>query len=829
MAIYCPNNGLTYTSLTTFEAMARVTAFGSQTIGEVSGAVHSAGGTIFYGPYTTGLLLRPAVGEEFIGVKGASARLTSDSTLYKPSGSETQVTVEFRDLELSSSTTTTSDLIHSNFGANFNLTINRCGIFNTSTPASFRRGVYMLQGGTAYQLCTIKNSIIVGAEAGVYYSTSNQANGLISFENNTVISNNSSASTCYFNGIQNVKNILALGISTTDFTIGTTPTYYNYLASGDTTASSVTNKLTGINVNSVLTNVAGGDYTISPLSAMVGAGESGGNIGAFVAPVYGTPPYKLGVLSAGQGYRLYGPINTANVTYELDFESNPSPVGANGYIFDGRSGASTAYLLINSSGKVQFDSGAISSIDINGVPQSWISSSTSYVGSGLDTISGKTLTIHLAGSTLGSGYDGSFFIGSRYTNVDSCLMQLSEVRTYASGVLTSKYTLNDGTSTVIRDSKSVYPNGSYIGYIDDTIWSVIGGGGGATVYEVAAMFNSINSILSGKVCLAQASADISSVYTLVNTGNANFNTVSEYTTNATLACLGGVVVEASTVFSTASDMGNNRASDVFSITDFNSILNSFSLTNIDRQANVVGSTTATMLTNTTSSVGGNCLGNVSSGFSVDKECTLGSYAVFNVANDFATYSGLTSISVIASILSSYADSAEGSVLANANTISTLNSIANSLGIANAFSSIMPDISSGVVALGGQTNTSTCSFSVVSSTNSSSSISVESIADYSTSLNLMCATVSNIEASVSYTNIASVISSNLAILNAQSSFGISSDLSVTRTLTTSAGATISVTCGYTTSGLQYTSTEVTTPDSRMIRVLSEGRIVQILPQ
>ena len=124
--------------------------------------------------------------------------------------------------------------------------------------------------------------------------------------------------------------------------------------------------------------------------------------------------YAVDITTAGQGFKFYGAVGTDNVSYEIDFESEVSPVSGNGYIFDGRSGASSLYLLINSSGKIQFDSPRFAGADIDGVPQSWTNLVTPFIGSGLDNIAGKTLRIYHSGPTLGGSYNGSFFIGSRY-------------------------------------------------------------------------------------------------------------------------------------------------------------------------------------------------------------------------------------------------------------------------------------------------------------------------------------------------------------------------------------------------------------------------------
>ena len=330
--------------------------------------------------------------------------------------------------------------------------------------------------------------------------------------------------------------------------------------------------------------------------------------------------------------------------------------------------------------------------------------------------------------------------------------------------------------------------------------------GGSTV-EAAALYSNISSMLSGKIGTLNASVDISSGYTDVDAGDVNYNVFSNFNTVTNYSSPSGSIVEVSTTFSTSSDMGNAPVSDVISLVDFNTILNSTSLANITANATLVN--------------------NIQSGFVVDRDCILNDSILFNVSSNYISTTGDTGVSAIAAITSAYSMLAGNYALTGAGISSVLSSIAQSVGISNKFAGIVDANNVSVLASGGQTNSSNCSFSLSSSDASISSISIEAIADYSTSLNLLCAVVSNMEASADYMSVANLISSNLSILNAQSSFGISSDLSVTRTMTTSTGATISVTCGYTTSGIQFTSTEVLTPDSRMVRVLSEGRIIRVL--
>lgn len=186
--------------------------------------------------------------------------------------------------------------------------------------------------------------------------------------------------------------------------------------------------------------------------------------------------YAVSLTTAGQGVKFFGPVGASNVAYEIDFASEISGVGANFYIFDGRSGASALYLLINSSGKIQFDSSKFGGADIDGVPQSWTNMVTPFVGSGLDTIAGKTLRIYHNGETLGGSYNGSFFVGSRYNSIDSGVMQVSGIRALVSGSPVSNYLMNEGAGSAFVDSLATYSDGVFVGYVDDSAWVLLGGG-----------------------------------------------------------------------------------------------------------------------------------------------------------------------------------------------------------------------------------------------------------------------------------------------------------------------------------------------------------------
>ncbi|MCA9367029.1 hypothetical protein KC887_02050 [Candidatus Kaiserbacteria bacterium] len=186
--------------------------------------------------------------------------------------------------------------------------------------------------------------------------------------------------------------------------------------------------------------------------------------------------YAVALTSAGQGIKCFGPSGTDNVSYEIDFESELSGTAANFYVFDGRSGASTLYLLINSSGKIQFDAAKFAGADIDGVPQSWTSTVTPFVGSGLDTIAGKTLRIYHNGATLGGSYNGSFFIGSRYNSIDTGVMQVSGIRALVSGSPVSSYLMNEGSGSALTDSLATYSDGILVNYTDDSQWVLLGGG-----------------------------------------------------------------------------------------------------------------------------------------------------------------------------------------------------------------------------------------------------------------------------------------------------------------------------------------------------------------
>lgn len=186
--------------------------------------------------------------------------------------------------------------------------------------------------------------------------------------------------------------------------------------------------------------------------------------------------YALAITTEGQGVRFYGPTSTENVSYEIDFESEISPVAGAGYVLDFRAGASTDYLLINSSGKIQFSTANISGFKINGVTKTWTSSVTSFVGSGLDTIAGKTLTVIFSGATLGGSYNGSFFVGSRYSYVNTLACQISAVRVLVSGTPIANYLLNEGAGNAAADSLTTYANAVIYGYVDDAIWVLLSGG-----------------------------------------------------------------------------------------------------------------------------------------------------------------------------------------------------------------------------------------------------------------------------------------------------------------------------------------------------------------
>ena len=512
--------------------------------------------------------------------------------------------------------------------------------------------------------------------------------------------------------------------------------------------------------------------------------------------------YAVALTSAGQGIKCFGPKSSANVSIEIDFEDEIGKVGSYGYILDLRLWTS-AYVYIDPLDRILFS--GIAGFKIDGVTQSW-TSGMAFAGSGLDAIAGKTLTITISGTT-GDGWGGSFYVGSRYNSIDTATMQVSGIRALVSGSPVSSYLMNEGSGSALTDSLATYSDGILVNYTNDSQWVLLGGGGGGSTVEAAALYSNISSMLSGKIGTLNASVDISSGYTDVDAGDVNYNAFSNFNTVTNYSSPSGSIVEVSTTFSTSSDMGNAPVSDVISLVDFNTILNSTSLANIIANATLVNS--------------------IQSGFVVDRDCILNDSILFNVSSNYISTTGDTGVSAIAAITSAYSMLAGNYALTGAGISSVLSSIAQSVGISNQFAGIVDANNVSVLASGGQTNSSNCSFSLSSSDASISSISIEAIADYSTSLNLLCAVVSNMEASADYMSVANLISSNLSILNAQSSFGISSDLSVTRTMTTSAGATISVTCGYTTSGIQFTSTEVLTPDSRMVRVLSEGRIIRVL--
>lgn len=512
--------------------------------------------------------------------------------------------------------------------------------------------------------------------------------------------------------------------------------------------------------------------------------------------------YAVVLTSAGQGIKCYGPLSTAGVSIEIDFEDEIWKVGSYGYILDLRLWTS-AYVYIDNLNRILFS--GIAGFKIDGVTQSW-TNGMAFAGSGLDAIAGKTLTITISGTTGASG-SGAFYVGSRYNSIETATMQVSGIRVLVSGSPVANYLMNEGSGSALTDSLATYSDGILVNYTDDSQWVLLGGGG--STVEAAALYSNISSMLSGKIGTLNASVDISSGYTDVDAGDVNYNVFSNFNTVTNYSSPSRSIVEVSTTFSTSSDMGNAPVSDVISFVDFNTILNSTSLANIIANATLVN--------------------NIQSGFVVDRDCILNDSILFNVSSNYISTTGDTGVSAIAAITSAYSMLAGNYALTGAGISSVLSSIAQSVGISNQFAGIVDANNVSVLASGGQTNSSNCSFSLSSSDASISSISIEAIADYSTSLNLLCAVVSNMEASADYMSVASLISSNLSILNAQSSFGISSDLSVTRTMTTSAGATISVTCGYTTSGIQFTSTEVLTPDNRMIRVLSEGRIIQVLPQ
>lgn len=190
-------------------------------------------------------------------------------------------------------------------------------------------------------------------------------------------------------------------------------------------------------------------------------------------------PYSINIATTGQSLKFSNPLSTANVTIEIDFATEISPISGVGYVFDGRLGASNAYWQIDSEGKIKFDAAEIAALKINGVTQSWTSSVTPFAGSGLDNVAGKTVSVTLSNNTT-SNPGGFSVMGKGSVATNTLSGQVSAVRVLIGATVVANYELEEGTGSALVDTTGTYSNGLIRNYVDDTVWVSTGGGSDTT-------------------------------------------------------------------------------------------------------------------------------------------------------------------------------------------------------------------------------------------------------------------------------------------------------------------------------------------------------------
>lgn len=283
MGIYCPQTSTTYANLQTFHDAVAGNDYGQKVIGEVSGDVTA--GVFLNGPYPNGLELRATTGEEFTGVEGVGACLLcpDSNNGIKFNTSSTGDPIEIYDLYFKNVSGYSSTIIDCSSYYKYDVFVERCGIFNRSNMHSFRKGVVASQNVSSVtpQTLTLKDCVVVANSNAIAVGGSRAGAGNIIVENCTVEGRNPSYPAFRINGTScHAKNIFAFGDCSTDAEILSYGSL-DYVATGDTTSNVVMNYLTGVSTTE-FENFSGGDFRIKASSQLVGAGDAGGDIGAFV-------------------------------------------------------------------------------------------------------------------------------------------------------------------------------------------------------------------------------------------------------------------------------------------------------------------------------------------------------------------------------------------------------------------------------------------------------------------------------------------------------------------------------------------------------------------
>lgn len=370
-----------------------------------------------------------------------------------------------------------------------------------------------------------------------------------------------------------------------------------------------------------------------------------------------------------------------------------------------------------------------------------------------------------------------------------------------------------------------------------------------------------NCIITGKrrALDCRNSASVTIDHCTIYTDAAALGVVADSELTCTNTYSGGHSSEDFWTGGAAPSGSHNASSDTSASTDYTSSLTSKSATNQFTSPSISDSTmdftlkaTADLVDNGTGSYATDIAGNTRSGtvdigafeyisggtthevaaaFSQNHGCSLTKTADYSASAAFSqsfsmSQGGAADFSTAAPFSQSF-DAIVANVatlVAQAQTGITSSMVADSTAIINAGATVHTTYTT--IAASGLTIQAAALIAVNHAMSAGQDVSIEALADFSVSCGLLCAAVNDATASADFAMVSGVVAETVAILNVQAQLGITSGVSVTRTFTTDAGISCSITSSFTASGAIQVIGSVTTPGSRTMTILAENRTLTI---